>query len=255
MNNQFLFKFKTDISCIYIPLKLNNPFYTKLSEIAEIAAKEFQEFISLESKKWDYDFSLQRGKMFGVLVVRGKDNTYFFLGTVSGKLPKGVICEKLIPSVFSESTDNFFINKGMVRLSELGNKIKQSNSHSEIIFLKEERKQKSVSLQTKLFENYRFKNLSGKQKNILEIFDESGHGKPPAASGECAAPKLLQYAIENQLKPIALTEFWWGSSAENKEKENRAYYPACKNRCRPILEYMLEDTELYNKKKEGTKVQ
>ena len=193
--------------------------------------------------------------MFGVLVVKKQDNTYGYIGTVSGKLPKNAICEKIIPSVFDKSVDDFFINKGMVRLSELGNKIKQSNSHSEIIFLKEERKQKSVSLQTKLFENYRFKNLSGKQKNILEIFDESGHGKPPAASGDCAAPKLLQYAIENQLKPIALAEFWWGSSAENKEKENRTHYPACKNRCRPILEYMLEDTELYNKKKEGTKAQ
>ena len=253
MNKKFLFNFKTDISNVDITSNLNNPFSTYIPKIAKIAAKEFQEFITLESKEWNYDFKTQRGKMFGILVVKKQDNTYCYLGTVSGKLPKNAICEKLIPSVFNASVGDFFINKGMVRLSELGNKIKQSNSHSEIIFLKEERKQKSVSLQTKLFENYRFKNLSGKQKNILEIFDESGHGKPPAASGECAAPKLLQYAIENQLKPIALTEFWWGSSAENKEKENRAYYQACKNRCRPILEYMLEDTELFTKKDAETK--
>lgn len=89
----------------------------------------------------------------------------------------------------------------------------------------------------------------------MEIFKYSAHGNPPAATGECAAPKLLQYAIKHQLKPIALTEFWWGSSAENNEKKPRDYYPACKNRCQPILEYMLEDTELFSKKEVETKAQ
>lgn len=253
MNKKFLFNFKTDISNVDITSNLNNPFSTYIPKIAKIAAKEFQEFITLESKEWNYDFKTQRGKMFGILVVKKQDNTYCYLGTVSGKLPKNAICEKLIPSVFNASVGDFFINKGMTELSEIGNQIKKANHPSEIISLKEKRKQKSVSLQKQLFENYHFLNISGKQKNILEIFKYSSHGNPPAATGECAAPKLLQYAIEHQLKPIALTEFWWGSSAENKEKKNRAYYPACKNRCRPILEYMLEDTELFTKKDAETK--
>jgi len=253
MEKQFIFNFKSDIPRFKTSSNLNNPFSTYVPEIAKIAAKEFQEFITLESKKWNYDFGTQRGKMFGILVVKKKDNTYAYIGTVSGKLPKNAICAKFIPSVFDESVDDFFINKGMTKLSEIGSQIKKANHPSEIISLKEKRKQKSVSLQKQLFDNYHFLNLSGKQKNILEIFKNSSHGNPPAATGECAAPKLLQYAIEHQLKPIALTEFWWGSSAENKEKKNRAYYPACKNRCRPILEYMLEDTKLYNKKEVGTK--
>ena len=253
MDKQFLFNFKTDVSSFKIPSNLNNPFSTYIPEIAKIATKEFQEFISLESKKWNYDFSTQRGKMFGILVVKKQDNTYCYLGTVSGKLPKNEICEKFIPSVFDESVDDFFINKGMTKLSEIGNQIKNTNSPSEIISLKEKRKQKSVSLQKQLFENYHFLNLSGIQKNILEIFKDSSHRNPPAATGECAAPKLLQYAIKQKLKPIALTEFWWGGSNENKEKIHRAYYPACKNRCRPILEYMLEDTQLYTKKDAETK--
>jgi tRNA pseudouridine32 synthase/23S rRNA pseudouridine746 synthase len=248
MDKQFLFNFKTDISSFKIFSKLNNPFSAYIPEIAKIAAKEFQEFIAVESKKWNYDFGTQRGKMFGVLVVKKQDNTFCYLGTVSGKLPKNAICEKFIPSVFDESVDDFFINKGMKKLSEIGKQIKKANHPSEIISLKEKRKQKSVSLQKQLFENYHFLNLSKKQKNILEIFKNLSYGNPPAATGECAAPKLLQYAIKHQLKPIALTEFWWGSSAENKEKKHRAYYPACKNRCRPILEYMLEDTELFTKK-------
>jgi len=253
MDKQFLFNFKTEISSFKIPSNLNNPFSTSIPDIAKVAAKEFQEFITLESKKWNYDFDTQRGKMFGVLVIKKQDNTYSYLGTVSGKLPENAICEKFIPSVFDESVDDFFINKGMTELSEIGNQIKNTNSPSEIISLKEKRKQKSVSLQKQLFENYHFLNLSGKQKNILEIFKNLSYGNPPAATGECAAPKLLQYAIKHQLKPIALIEFWWGISAENKEKKNRAYYPACKNRCRAILEYMLEDTELFTKKDAETK--
>ena len=253
MDKQFLFNFKTDISNIDITLKLNNPFSASIPDIAKVATKEFQEFIAVESKKWDYDFATQRGKMFGILVVKKADDTYSYLGTVSGKLPENAICEKFVPSIFDASVGNFFINKGMTALTEIGNQIKKANHPSEITSLKEKRKQKSIALQKRLFENYHFLNLSGKQKNILEIFKNSSHGNPPAATGECAAPKLLQYAIEHKLKPIALTEFWWGSSDENKEKEHRAYYPACKNRCRPILEYMLEDTQLYTKKDAETK--
>jgi tRNA pseudouridine32 synthase/23S rRNA pseudouridine746 synthase len=247
MNNQFLFNFKSDISSVDISSKLNNPFGTSIADIAKIAANEFQEFIALESEKWSYDFRIQRGKMFGILVIQKTDNTYCYLGTVSGKLPENTICEKFIPSVFDDSTDDFFINKGMTELTKIGLEIKSSNNPTEINALKESRKQKSVALQKRLFENYHFLNLSGKQKNLLEIFKDSSHGNPPAASGECAAPKLLQYAIEHQLKPIAIAEFWWGSATENKEKKHKAYYPACKNRCRPILEYMLEDTKLFNK--------
>jgi len=255
MEKQFIFNFKSDIPRFKTSSNLNNPFSTYVPEIAKIAAKEFQEFITLESKKWNYDFGTQRGKMFGILVVKKKDNTYAYIGTVSGKLPENEICKRFIPSVFDESVEDFFITKGMTKLSEIGSQIKKANHPSEIISLKEKRKQKSVSLQKQLFENYHFLNLSGKQKNILEIFKTSSHGNPPAATGECAAPKLLQYSIKHQLKPIALTEFWWGSSAENKEKKHRAYYPACKNRCRPILEYMLEDTQLYTKKDSETKAQ
>jgi len=78
--------------------------------------------------------------MFGILVVRKQDNTYRYIGTASGKLPKNAICEKFTPSVFEDSADDFFINKGMTELSEIGNQIKNTNSPSEIILLKEKRK-------------------------------------------------------------------------------------------------------------------
>ena len=103
MNKKFLFNFKTDISNVDITSNLNNPFSTYIPKITKIAAKEFQEFITLESKEWNYDFKTQRGKMFGILVVKKQDNTYCYLGTVSGKLPKNAICEKLIPCLLYTS--------------------------------------------------------------------------------------------------------------------------------------------------------
>lgn len=248
MDKQLNFQFKADISKVNIPSKLNNPFGVYVSEIARIATKEFQGFIALESQKWEYDFLIQKGKMFGILVVQKEDKSYGYLGTVSGKLPKNAKCNKFIPSLFDDSVGDFFINKGMTELSELGIQIKSATNPSEIILLKEKSKQKSIALQQRLFENYSFLNLSRKKQNLLEIFKRSSHGNPPSAAGECVAPKLLQYAIRHGLKPIALTEFWWGNPMKNKEKEHNVFYPACKDKCRPILEYMLEDTELFNKR-------
>lgn len=186
--------------------------------------------------------------MFGVLVVQKEDNTLEYLGTISGKLHENAKFNQFVPSVFDDSVGNYFINKGMTELTEIGRQIKTSTSSSEIITLKEDRKQKSIALQQRLFENYHFLNLSGKSKNLLEIFESTSHAYPPSAAGECAAPKLLQYAIQNELKPIALAEFWWGSSIQNKEMIHADFYPACKDRCRPILEYMLEDSELYDRR-------
>ena len=246
MDTQVIFNFKTDISKINIPLKLNNPFGVYVPEIAKIATKEFQEFIAIESQKWAYDFRVQKGKMFGILVVQKEDNAYCYLGTASGRLPRNAKCNKFVPSIFDDSVGDFFINKGMTALTEIGIQIKSANNPSEIILLKEKSKQKSIALQQRLFENYHFLNLSGKKKNLLEIFKHSSHGNPPSAAGECVAPKLLQYAIRHRLKPIALTEFWWGNPIKNKDREHNVFYPACKDKCRPILEYMLEDTELFN---------
>ena len=244
MDNQLFFSFKTNTSEINIPDKLNNPFGLSIPEIAKIAAKEFQKFIAIESQKWNYNFSSKKGKMFGVLVVKKANNTVGYLGTISGKLPNNKTCKQFAPSLFDESKDDFFLTKGMTELTKMGNEIEKSTIPNQINKLTEQRAQKSFSLQQQLFAHYRFLNRNGTEKNVLEIFESSTQGNPPTAAGECVAPKLLQYAFKHQLKPIALAEFWWGN-LENKEKEHKTFYPACKNRCRPILEFMLEDYLLY----------
>jgi tRNA pseudouridine32 synthase/23S rRNA pseudouridine746 synthase len=247
MNKQVIFSFKTDISQISIPEKLNNPFGKDIPEIARIAAKEFQDFITLESKNWGHDFSLQKGKMFGVLVVQKTDNSLGYLGTVSGKLSREIKSDHFAPSVFDDSVDDYFINKGMTELTEIGNTIKESKNPAEITALTAQRKQKSFDLQQQLFDNYQFLNALGEEQNVVEIFKNAAAGNPPSAAGDCAAPKLLHYAFKHQLSPFAISEFWWGNPPKNKEREHMSFYPACKDKCRPILEFILDDRGLFDR--------
>lgn len=248
MTKEYIFKFKSNISAVQIPENLNNPFDHNIPEIARLAGQDFQKFIASESKEWRHDFNVQKGKMFGVLVIQKGEN-FYYLGTISGKLLGDSKCDKFVPSVFKDSTDDYFINKGMTELTKIGRLIKQSKNQVEINELKEKRKLKSLALQKQLFENYSFLNIHGQKKNVVEIFEQSLHGKPPAAAGECAAPKLLQFALEHNLKPIAIAEFWWGNPPKNNERDHTVFYPACKNKCRPILEYMLNDKELFTSAK------
>lgn len=251
MNNQFIFNFKTDISRVNTPEELNNPFGTDIPEIVRIATKEFQEFITSESPNWTYDFRSRQGKMFGVLVIQKAASDYAYIGTVSGRLSRERVCDNFVPSVFDDSVDDFFMDRGMTELTEICNTIDETTDKTEISVLKAARKQKSIALQKQLFDNYQFLNTHNVEKSLLQIFEDSTDGNPPSAAGECAAPKLLQYAFAHQLRPIALAEFWWGNPLRNKERKHKSFYPACKDRCKPLLEYMLNDSELFNRANPG----
>lgn len=109
--------------------------------------------------------------------------------------------------------------------------------------LKEERKLRSNQLQQEIFERYHFLNSRGEKKSLGSIFKNTIDMKPPAGSGECAAPKLLQYAFLHQLIPIALAEFWWGQSPASEVRKHGNFYPACRGKCEPILGHMLEGIE------------
>jgi tRNA pseudouridine32 synthase/23S rRNA pseudouridine746 synthase len=127
---------------------------------------------------------------------------------------------------------NFRIEKAQNEVNLLLDEI---NQH------KDERRQKSGALQQKLFAEYSFLNQFGERKSIGEIFNNN----PPAGAGECAAPKLLHYAFEHNLKPIAMAEFWWGQSPKSEIRKHKQFYPACKRKCEPILlSHMLKGLEM-----------
>ncbi len=110
--------------------------------------------------------------------------------------------------------------------------------------LKKERKERSAALQQQLFEQYAFLNQYGQTKSLYAIFRETVFGVPPSAAGECATPKLLQYAFLQGYKPLAMAEFWWGASPKSEIRVHGQFYPACTGKCKPILKHMLEGIEL-----------
>lgn len=104
--------------------------------------------------------------------------------------------------------------------------------------LKKLRKEKSKALQNWLFQQYRFLSANGEWKDLNHIFESPL--TPPAGAGECAAPKLLQFAFEHNLQPICMAEFWWGASPKSEVRQHQQYYPACRSKCEPILGHMLQ---------------
>lgn len=145
-----------------------------------------------------------------------------------------------------------------------------SDFQENLLRMKQLRKTLSDALQQWLFTQFRMNNYQGKSKDLLEIFrDEALLGNindktngnttskkmdsngvitsrvaamkiiPPAGSGECCEPKLLQYAFEHGLKPLQMAMFWWGESPKEEIRHHLQFYPACNGKCKPILHWML----------------
>lgn len=105
--------------------------------------------------------------------------------------------------------------------------------------LKKQRRQLSNKLQKWLFEQYQLLNAKGEVKDVATLFKATVTPKPPAGTGDCAAPKLLQYAYQNQLHPICMAEFWWGNAPKSEVRKHLQFYPSCQGKCQPLLNHML----------------
>jgi len=110
--------------------------------------------------------------------------------------------------------------------------------------LKEEHKTKSCQFQDTLFNQYNFLNIHNETKSLLPMFANTTIQRPPLGTGDCVAPKLLQYAFMKGYKPLAMAEFYWGNSPRNEVRRHGLYYPACRGKCGPILEHMLKGIEV-----------
>ncbi|MDO5510838.1 MAG: RluA family pseudouridine synthase [Weeksellaceae bacterium] len=123
------------------------------------------------------------------------------------------------------------------RIKEVENEIAK---HIEVINqLKKQRAEKSTNLQHRLHQSFEFSNALGEKQSLLDIFKNLSK-TPPAGAGECAAPRLLQYAYDNNYKPLAMGEFWYGKETTGQIRKHGNYYPACKSKCEPILSFMLQ---------------
>ena len=129
---------------------------------------------------------------------------------------------------------------------------------ADILRLKQLRKSLSDTLQQWLFSQFLMQNHEGESKDLLEIFRDAALRDypqatlatsriaalkmvPPAGSGECCEPKLLQYAYLHGYRPLQMAMFWWGESPKEEIRHHLQFYPACNGKCKPILHWMLPD--------------
>ena len=141
----------------------------------------------------------------------------------------------ILPPVFdAQQPDGYFKTKER--------EIMQSADHKEL----------SLSLQLWLFQQYRLLNARGETKDLVAVWQDyhsaprirSRYPLPPGGTGDCCAPKLLQYAYLHHLTPVCMAEFWWGESPKSLIRHHGQFYPACRGKCKPVLTWMLQGLDV-----------
>jgi tRNA pseudouridine32 synthase/23S rRNA pseudouridine746 synthase len=93
------------------------------------------------------------------------------------------------------------------------------------------------ALMKRLHDTYEVRNARGERRPLRALY---APGEPPSGAADCAAPKLLAHAFAHGLRPLALAEFWWGTPPPSGGRASGAFYAACRDKCAPLLPFMLE---------------
>jgi tRNA pseudouridine32 synthase/23S rRNA pseudouridine746 synthase len=169
------------------------------------------------------------------------------LQSISDKHQDKIITDKGLQELAQQSVFDKWRLKELSEHSQQSiwqRQVKVNEFTDQIVECKLQRKTLSAGLQNRIFSQYQFLNKKREPKSLLDIFADTALKTPPAGAGECAAPKLLQYAFKHQLTPLAMAEFWWGASPKSEVKRHQQYYPACTGKCQPILKHMLAGMQL-----------
>ena len=100
-----------------------------------------------------------------------------------------------------------------------------------------ERAERSRGLWDVLLAGYVVTSARGQRRPLVDLFAPV---PPPGGAGDCAAPKLLGHALAQELRPLALAEFWWGAPPITGGRHHGTFYPACRGKCGPILPHLLD---------------
>lgn len=213
------------------PARFTYPFCYEPHPLCCQVAAEVQQYIAAhEEIRADAD----NGKMFGVLVVENADGLAF-LAAYSGLLAGRNDWPYFVPPVFDAQQPD-----GHFKVTEREISAKGGD------------KEMSQELQMWLFHQYQMLNARGETKDLVDIWQEyysrpklrKKFPLPPGGTGDCCAPKLLQYAYQHGLHPVCMAEFWWGQSTKEELRQHLNYYPACRGKCKPILTWMLQGLDV-----------
>lgn len=215
------------------PHRFTYPFCYEPHPLAVLAAQEVQRQLA--------QMALTEGKMFGVLVVETADGQLGFLAAYSGLLEGRNDWPYFVPPVFdAQRPDGHFKQE-----EQLISAMRDDSQRCE-------RRHRSQQLQLWLFNQYQFLNAHGERKDVLHVWQDyhcserirKKYPLPPGGTGDCCAPKLLQAAYGQGLKPVCMAEFWWGPSPRTEVRQHAQFYPACRGKCKPVLTWMLQGLEV-----------
>ena len=242
-----------------LPERFTYPFCYEPHPLAVRAAEAVQRYLAT--------IDVGEGKMFGVLVVKTAEGGVGFLAAYSGLLCGRNDWPYFVPPVFdAQQPDGHFktiereisrinqestqvAHEAHVPLSKHG--IQEANRGQEPL-VPSANTQLSQQLQLWLFHQYQFLNARGEKKDLITVWQDyhcsprirRKYPLPPGGTGDCCAPKLLQYAYQQGLKPICMAEFWWGESPKSEVRHHGQFYPACRGKCKPVLTWMLQGLDI-----------
>lgn len=199
-----------------------------------LAADEVKAYLATRAE-WKDEVS--KGKMFGVLVCENEQQERGFLAAFSGTLDHRTIHSYFVPPVFNLMSPGNYFKEEESAISALNERLKQEDSEA----LRTERKTRSIALQRWLFAQYHLLNAHGQETEMLALF---GNATPPSGTGDCCAPKLLQAAYKQGLRPVCMAEFWMGASPKDEIRVEGNFYPACSGKCKPLLQHMLQGLDV-----------
>ena len=225
---------RTDIAR---PQCFTYPFNYQPHPLCRLAAEAVQQYVgSHEEIRRDAD----NGKMFGVLVCDSPCGGLSFLAAYSGLLAGRNDWEFFVPPVYDAQQPDGYFKTTERQISAI------SGSQPLVA------KKMSQELQQWLFRQYRLLNARGEERDLVQLWQQyydrpkllQRYPLPPGGTGDCCAPKLLQYAFRQHLRPLCMAEFWWGRATKTEVRQHLNFYPACRGKCLPILTWMLQGLDV-----------
>ena len=186
----------------------------------------------------DFLYGEARGKMFGVLVCEKANGTRLTLKAFSGQYNGLWEVDGWAPPLFKVHDFWQLLTPVEKKIKELGQALTgMTNGSREQQAIVQKRKEMSQQLMKQIHGLYRLHNFRNQHRSLADLFPYNQG--IPTGTGDCCAPKLLNYAAIKQLKPIGLAEFYWGKSNRSATRSQATFYPACTDKCGPILGFLL----------------
>lgn len=186
----------------------------------------------------DYVFGDALGQMFGVLECENVDGDVVYLKAFSCKYNGLWEIDGWVPPLFDSKLYMKMMKEGDRQITPLGDEMKGMALNSpERLAIHRKRKTLSQKLMKELHSLYELNNFEGEKLSLYDAFYELKG--IPTGTGDCCAPKLLNYAALHKLKPLSIAEFFYGKTNVSNTRFHGEFYSSCEGKCEPILGFML----------------